>query len=93
MKKLALKLDELRVDSFGTEAPEEKGRGTVHGHSLGGTCYYTCYTCQASCGGSCQVSCAGSCWDSCQGGCGNTSYSCAATCHYTCGCSNYTCAC
>lgn len=93
MKKLALKPDELRVESFDTASTEREMRGTVEGHnSLNGTCPYTCYTCAGSCGGSCQVTCAGSCWNSCNGGCG-TGYTCPGTCHYSCGCSNYTCAC
>lgn len=79
MKKLALKLDELRVDSFATESKQLDLRGTVEGHnSLNGTCPFTCYTCQASCPGSCAYSCQGTCAGTCQ----NT---CPGTCVYTCG--------
>jgi hypothetical protein len=48
MKKLSLKLDDLRVDTFQTCA-EDGGRGTVAGHAptvVGNTCAPSCpYTC------------------------------------------------
>lgn len=75
MKKLALKLDQLAVESFIID-PAGEVRGTVAGHnppeptvSCGGTCdnpcgsgMFTCdYTCPASCWGTCQ-----SCGETCQ---------------------------
>lgn len=93
MKKLSLKVDELRVDFSLPSPPRRKSAAPFTATPLAAPAINTCYTCQASCGGSCQVTCAGSCWNSCQGGCGDTSYTCAGTCHYSCGCSNYTCAC
>jgi hypothetical protein len=48
MKKLALKLDDLRVDTFQTSG-DSAGRGTVMGHGptvMGNTCTPSCpYTC------------------------------------------------
>lgn len=56
MKKLALKLDDLRVDTFATEMPLNL-KGTVQGH------YGTNHTAETGCLGSCPpdtcyVSCA-----------------------------------
>lgn len=87
MKKLALKLEELRVESYDTSSSEPDTRGTVHGHnSLNGTCHQTCLTCQVSCNGLSCFSCFGSCaLSECYGN------SCAATCQ-TCGYSCYACA-
>ncbi|HEU4455539.1 MAG TPA: hypothetical protein VFR81_20920 [Longimicrobium sp.] len=56
MRKMKLKLDveNLTVESFGTEAPE-RGRGTVHargaseyGTCVGNTCWDTCSDCPPS---------------------------------------------
>jgi hypothetical protein len=53
MKKLALRLDDLRVDAFTTDEPPAT-RGTVAGH------YGTTHTNQgASCEPTCQDSCGG----------------------------------
>jgi hypothetical protein len=46
MKKLALRLDDLRVDTFAAEAPLA-GKGTVQGH------YGTNHTNETMCLGSC----------------------------------------
>ncbi len=76
MKKLRLEMDELRVESFATDAAAGEA-GTVHGHSYPNAClppsgsdepfvdtcgYATCAgdTCWQSCGGSCN--CGGSGW-------------------------------
>ena len=42
--KIRMDLDELRVESFSTTAPEETQRGTVHGYELTAACsgYLTC---------------------------------------------------
>jgi hypothetical protein len=64
MKKLSLRLDELRVDSFDTTPVESKRKGTVFGEQC--TCYTactcpgcpscntcdTCDTCRQTCDGS-----------------------------------------
>ncbi len=52
MKKLTLKLDDLRVETF-TTASEQSARGTVQGH------YGTAHTqpVQQSCGDSCEMTC------------------------------------
>ena len=53
MKKLALKLEDLRVDTF-TTAEEAAGRGTVEGH------YGTTHTAEGfSCEPTCAYTCAG----------------------------------
>ena len=71
MRKLTLKLDDLRIDSFQT-TPGERGKGTVFGEQC--TCWTNCTcpgcpTCDASCngtcGGTCDASCNGTCGDSC----------------------------
>ncbi len=63
MKKLALKLDDLNVQSFATTAGAGEARGTVRGHlgaasnddfcsdACGSQVYscYTCDTCDAAC--------------------------------------------
>lgn len=78
MKKLALNVDELRVDSFDTASIPDV-RGTVNGHyTIDTTCVQTCTTCQNSCRGTCDWSCQGSCDNTCQ-------YTCNLTCPYTCG--------
>lgn len=52
MRKIALDVDSLRVESFGTQAAPA-GRGTVHGHgALLGTSLDTCgdiLTCAGGC--------------------------------------------
>ena len=63
MKKLRLKLDDLRIDSFDTTAPQ-KAKGTVFGEQC--TCYTQCTcpgcpTCYASCNGTCDATCNGTC--------------------------------
>jgi hypothetical protein len=85
MKKLELKLDELRVESFGTSPTRPETRGTVEAReSQAATCGLTCYSCPPSCNGQ-------SCW-TCEGSCevsvcfGYTCYpSCYGTCEATCG--------
>jgi hypothetical protein len=79
MKKLKLHLDELRIDSFDTTAPQN-ARGTVFGEQC--TCYTQCTcpgcpTCDASCNGTCDASCNGTC----DASCGNNT--CYASCNYT----------
>jgi hypothetical protein len=79
MKKLRLHLDDLRIDSFQTTAPE-KPKGTVFGEQC--TCYTQCTcpgcpTCYASCNGSCDASCNGTCGNTCDA-------SCQGTCDYYC---------
>lgn len=46
MKKLSLEIDELRIESFTTDAADG-GRGTVQGAELtvGGTCFCTRHEC------------------------------------------------
>jgi hypothetical protein len=62
MKKLTLRLDDLRIDSF-TTTPAERARGTVFGEQC--TCHTECTcpgcpTCDASCNGTCyENSCVG----------------------------------
>lgn len=68
MKKLALDLSELEVESFPLQVTEEE-RGTVQGH-------YPTATCDQSCGGTC-VSCVATCYNTCPNTCGDT----CATCH------------
>jgi len=56
MKKLSLSPEELRVESFPTEAAPSGSRGTVAAHWIvtrpecANTVYDTCDTCDASCG-------------------------------------------
>ncbi|HEY0017631.1 MAG TPA: hypothetical protein VGC13_15070 [Longimicrobium sp.] len=82
MKKLALDLDELCVESFDTTAPPKDSRGTVQGNMqsyYGGTCAQTCYTCAGTCQVTCYNSCAGTCHEpSCNGG------TCYASCQGSC---------
>jgi hypothetical protein len=76
--KLALRLEDLTVDSFDTSSVE-KSRGTVIGEQ-----HCTCPT-NCTCPG-CPT-----CYESCNGSCGDT---CPATCAYTCddaGCTGYSC--
>ena len=98
MKKLTLKLDDLRIDSFDTTAAP-RAKGTVFGEQC--TCYTDCTcpgcpTCDASCDGSCDASCNGTCDASCNGTCGGCwetvgpAATCVGSCHggdtcdYTC---------
>lgn len=67
MRKLSLKLDDLRIESFDTAAAaEEKGTVVAEQCSCGATCmadYGTCaYSCRATCNGSCPP---GTCYFSC----------------------------
>jgi hypothetical protein len=91
MKKLALKLDELCVESFDTSLPRPE-RGTVRAREES-----PAYTCGVSCLGTCALTCWGTCPNSCQGTCYITCNasecigSCAATCGNTCTCDPYAC--
>jgi hypothetical protein len=63
MKKLALKLDDLAVESFEI-APESPSRGTVMAHASTGNqficeCSYEAGTCDYTCGNSCGGGCGG----------------------------------
>ena len=56
MKKIALDMDRLQVESFSTTDAERDARGTVHGHwSQMGTCDGRVATCQY--GGTCGPGC------------------------------------
>jgi hypothetical protein len=95
MNKLKLRLEDLRIDSFDTTAPQ-KSKGTVFGEQC--TCYTQCTcpgcpTCDASCNGTCDASCNGTCAASCNGTCASCDGTCAYTCYNTCGlsCGGYTC--
>ncbi|HEX2079815.1 MAG TPA: hypothetical protein VHG08_19015 [Longimicrobium sp.] len=58
MKKLTLKLDDLRVETF-TTAEQTGGKGTVQGH-YGTTHTQQGQTCQGSCGANtCDYTCEG----------------------------------
>ena len=64
MKKLALKLDDLRVDTFGTTPEATAPRGTVHAKA--DTNYFDCpFSTMDSCGQSC--GCSG--FETCPPGC------------------------
>jgi hypothetical protein len=82
MKKLKLRLDDLRVDTFDTSTVR-KEKGTVFGEQC------TCYT-QCTCPGcpTCYASCNGSCDATCNVTCGVT---CGASCDDSCDCSGWTC--
>lgn len=89
MKKLALRLEDLRIDSFSTTSLHRE-QGTVFGEQC--TCYTNCTcpgcpTCDGSCGGTCDRSCYGTCDAtcdrSCYGGCETDPG--GASCNYTCG--------
>jgi hypothetical protein len=47
MKKMTLKVDSLRVESFAAETAEQAARGTVHGEaaSKASNCATACLTC------------------------------------------------
>jgi hypothetical protein len=79
MKKLRLELDELTVESFGTQR-EEDVRGTVAGQNEPA---YT-QSCDGSCVNTC-ASCVNTCLNTCQASCAETNCnSCAYTCEYRC---------
>lgn len=68
MKKLALALEDLSVESFDTTAHSGPRAGTVQGHDISDS---TCYEVDCWCGTrvSCAESCNGTCEDSCNGTC------------------------
>ena len=51
MKKLALEIDDLRVDSFGTTAEADTARGTVAAAEATVVRRCTGYDCTCTCGG------------------------------------------
>jgi hypothetical protein len=60
MRKLALKLDELQVESFRTSPGEQPVQGTVRGHQEGDSEYYCPTTsCPTQFGNTCQGTCDG----------------------------------
>lgn len=65
MKKLALTLDDLQVDSFHTSAVR-KEEGTVFGEQC--TCPTNC-TCPGC--PTCDATCPNTCWETCGNTCGN----------------------
>jgi hypothetical protein len=72
MRKLKLRLEDLRIDSFDTTAAQ-KAKGTVFGEQC--TCYTQCTcpgcpTCDASCNGTCDGTCNEN--DTCVGSCNFT---------------------
>ena len=73
MKKLELKLDELRVESFETTREDPDERGTVRGHyHSDSTCLQRLCTCTYGVpADTCHFSCAGTCegGDTCYRGC------------------------
>lgn len=83
MKKLTLKIEELNVDSFDTEATSRRDRrGTIQGRDsipqTAMTCPVSCWgTCAPSCGGSCEQA---TCYHSCGASCDATCFSCGDTC-------------
>jgi modification target Cys-rich repeat protein len=87
MKKLKLRLDALKVESFGTTAARIEDAGTVRAHAGGmldeeeaeaitsrpKTNDASCLnSCYASCWGTCSASCNGTCAWSCEPGCTDT---------------------
>lgn len=63
MKKLTLKMEDLRVDTFTAEADKPAARGTVAAHygtthtQAGETCWQSCF---GTCGGdTCDYTCSG----------------------------------
>ena len=73
MNKLKLRLDDLRIESFDTTAPQ-KAKGTVFGEQC------TCYT-QCTCPGC--PTCDATCEASCDGTCNELTCADAASCQYT----------
>ena len=63
--KRKLRLDDLAVESFATDAPATPARGTVRGHD--GTQPPNCFSGVWSClpDQSCEETCGMSCWGSC----------------------------
>lgn len=91
MRKLKLRLDDLRVDTFQTTAVRRE-KGTVFGEQC--TCNTQCTcpgcpTCYASCNGTCDASCNGTCVASCNCGGADTVYD--DTCYDTCAASCVSC--
>jgi hypothetical protein len=79
MKKLRLRLEDLRIDSFTTtQAQDEKG--TVFGEQCTAETACTCPDCPTG-----DASCDGTCDASCDGGCGSGDWSCGGTCDQSCG--------
>jgi len=86
MKKLGLKLENLRIESFDTLPAQPRVSGTVQGHQgTYNTCNETYETCAGTCQHTCDYSCNGTCYESCRGTC--TGPSCNGTCagQSTCG--------
>lgn len=92
MKKLALRLEELRVESFETTPGADAARrGTVRGHGMvpaGGVqpgdddMSPLCVPSEwETCPDTCKASCGGTCDRSCEGSC---NASCGGSCEYTC---------
>lgn len=84
MHKLKLDLDQLSVESFGTDAPEAL-RGTVEARSHLCSAFDTCASCDYTCG-TCNPSCAScvSCYNTCDNTCGASCYGTCATCMTNC---------
>jgi hypothetical protein len=82
MKKLKLRMDDLRVESFETIAGNGGARGTVPGNEPSVMCSNTC-TANADCTNDFACETYGDCTlaGSCEGTCGN---SCDATCQVSC---------
>lgn len=93
MKKLALNLDELHVESFDTSSGEPDGRGTIQGRAADtentpDTCDVTCpnnNTCDITCPNTCLNTCQDSCYGTCGAAC-TWGYTCPPTCADTCQC-------
>jgi hypothetical protein len=83
MRKLALSLDALEVQSFAT-ADSAPGRGTVHGEQC--TCPTAC-TCPGC--NTCDQTCPETCWNTCDDASCGASW-CRVTCGETCGNTCYT---
>jgi hypothetical protein len=90
MKKLKLRLDDLRIDSFST-TPVEKAKGTVFGGQC--TCQSYDYACVATGDASCDVACdTAACGTGGERTCEDSCVDC--TCQASCGgqtCGYYTC--
>lgn len=96
MKKLALNLEELHVESFATSPGERDDRGTIQGRVMGAGTENTCQaqiTCDPTCWNTCPDTCGGTCMDlTCQFTCGGATdcathgYTCGDTCDDTCYC-------
>lgn len=98
MKKLKLRMDALRVESFETVAGPGAARGTVRGNEPTAGCTETAnpectqaFACETygdcTMYGSCEGTCGNSCVDTCQVSCYGTCDETCATCYATaCGC-------